>query len=85
MGAQNFWKAGSQSNIFGILDSSHSFHDPIAKTSVSQGDPSTSLSNASDFDDRIVDNEVELFSDPDCYHKKISKMTAASSIPHHIA
>ena len=48
-----------------IFEPTNSFHDPIAKTSVSQGAPSTSLSNASDFDDRNLDVEVELFSDPE--------------------
>jgi hypothetical protein len=42
-----------------------SFHDAIVKTTVSQGAPSTSLSNASDFDDRIDAEGGEIFSDPE--------------------
>jgi hypothetical protein len=60
MVGHNLTKPTLLTNTIGILEPGNSFHDPIAKTSVSQGAPSTSLSNTSDFEDRILDVEVEL-------------------------
>jgi hypothetical protein len=57
-----------------------SFHEPIARATVSQGAPSTSLSNASDFDDRIDADGVEMFKDLEVCLKKTTNLKQKPSV-----